>query len=197
MKRFSCLLLFFCLLPVFALADVSNFSFLDEWEVITLSDSYHNYTMYKLDDCFKSEDGKVTAYLHQDEERPTIECYYENINEPDTYYFMPIFTGRYVLYDYSEKHGMYACIAINTEPDTWRIYDDTSTATALLTGDKIMTKSGSLNYAVYGSNFYIIQNDAYLKCPITILSDDAFMIEAEENDMTSNMIFIRSALFDQ
>ena len=92
---------------------------------------------------------------------------------------------------------MYTCIAINTEPGTWFVYDDTSTSTALLTEDKVITESGSLNYAIYGSNFYAIKNDTYLKCPITLLSDDIFMIKAEESTATSYIIFIRSTLFDQ
>lgn len=195
MKRLFCLLLFLCLLPFCALANVDDFSFLDEWKAIMLYDNC--YAMYELDDCFKSQNGKITAYLRQDGERPSIEFYHENFSEPDIYHFIPISAGRYILYAYDEKYGMYTCIAINTEPRTWFVYDDTSTSTALLTEDKVITESGSLNYAIYGSNFYAIKNDTYLKCPITLLSDDIFMIKAEESTATSYIIFIRSTLFDQ
>ena len=197
MKRFSCILLLFCLLPLYALADASDFSFLDEWVAIAVSvDRY--FTVYQSGDSFKSEDGELTAYLRQGE-RYFIESHCEGIDEPTAYQIASFAYKRYVLYNYSEKYGLLTYLAfMNDDGNTWRIYNDTDNAAVLLTEDKLISKSSSIDYAIYGSNFFLILDNAYLKCPITILSKDAFMIKAEQDAETVlYMIFARSSLFEQ
>lgn len=176
---------------------ISNFEFEDEWVAIAMSGDRY-FTVYQSGDSFTSEDGELTAYLRQGE-RYFLESHCEGIDEPTAYQIATFAYNRYVLYNYSEKYGMLTYLASTIDGgNTWRIFNDTNNATVLLTGDKLISKSSSIDYAIYGSNFFLISDNAYLKCPITVLSTDAFMLEAEQDAETVLfMIFIRSSLFEQ
>lgn len=175
---------------------VSDFVFNDEWLVSSATDDY--YAIFdKVDDDYYVR-GKTVAHLLQKDDQYVLDVQYEE--EKMQYNIIDTGIGYYLLYAYDQSGNLYTLLTQEDKlQNGYRVYYGTGLAAMLLTDTKMITENGSMDCAIYGSNFYIMEGDSYRKSNIDILSDDMFMLKFKEPNSSENLLvlMVRSSVFDQ
>ena len=188
----------FTAVPAFS-EQISDFAFEDEWATFfTYDDSY--YIFKKTEDGFEEDYLGIFAQYAKDGNRYTLTVSIEQEDDSSEYCAAEIGNGYYLIYDYAnDTVPQNYMIAVDTKiNDEWILYDNPSVSTTLLTDHQMITNKNAGEYAIHGSNFYLIKDNQYEKAPITILSNDAFQLTFSSANSNYKLLYwmIRSSFLE-